>query len=64
MRFPRCQQERTDCFAMYEGGCKALSTTYFMKPCPFYKPKEQREKELSEHEENPIYKFGFVKEEA
>lgn len=58
MKYPKCQQERADCASWHNGGCKALSTTHFMKKCPFYKPLETRQKELAEHTENPIYTFG------
>jgi len=39
-----------DCFA-YEpdgGGCRILSDTRYRKQCPFYKPKEQYERECME----------------
>jgi len=45
--FPKCSQNRTDCFANESGNiCIALSNTQFKdgRQCPFYKPKDQERK--------------------
>lgn len=48
---PRCIQNRTDCFAISVfGHCSALDNTEFDKKCPFYKSKEQFDKEQKEAE--------------
>ena len=51
--FPRCKQVDLcpNCFARDESTkeCSALQDTNFNKKCPFYKTKEQRNKELEEN---------------
>ena len=49
-RYVSCEQQMKDCFA-YEadgGGCRVLRDTRFTRPCPFYKLKEQYERECFE----------------
>ena len=42
-------QDCPNCFARTDGvTCNCLSNTEFFKKCPFYKTKEQHEKELKE----------------
>lgn len=40
-RLVECKQGRSDCFAYFKGGCKALGDTRFTYPCPFYKKEEE-----------------------
>ena len=42
-----CNQKLKDCFAynLDDGGCRVLRDTRFKKKCPFYKLKEQYERE-------------------
>ena len=42
---PKCPDERGDCFASAYGSCAVLTDTRFEGLCPFYKSKEQYEKE-------------------
>lgn len=50
-RYMMCNQKRKDCFA-YEQmgeGCRILIDTHFYdRVCPFYKPKEQYEREYKQ----------------
>ena len=51
----KCQQNEVNCFAYTGRGCMALTDTNFGdRPCPFYKSKEQRAREIiarrKEHE--------------
>lgn len=44
-----CKNDEVHCFAHNGKGCTALTDTDFGdRPCPFYKTKEQRAKELEE----------------
>ena len=43
-----CLQKKKECFAYEDKKCKALSDTKFNYECPFYKTKEQWEKETNE----------------
>ncbi len=52
---PMCHRTEADCFAAIERGeyiiCNCLADSYFDgKPCPFFKTKEQYEREVKEYE--------------
>lgn len=61
MGLPVCLQERSDCFSFRNGRCECLSNTAFKDknrqdiPCPFFKTKEQHERDLEKYPYNPFY---------
>lgn len=55
-RFEKCLQHETDCFAYWQGECRALTDTDFKdRPCPFFKTNAEYAEGLKRYKYNREY---------